>query len=95
MENVLEDLVSTIERNAIDNKAEITNVKLWANSWRREFTDKLEELIEETELTEYHSDLRLESVKNQLQQWIKEMEGTQDPNQTVLKLQRASEQNEY
>ena len=70
MENTLEDLVSTMERNAIDNKAEITNVKLWANSWRREFTDKLEELIEETELTEYHSDLRLESVKNQLQQWI-------------------------
>jgi len=95
VENILEDLVSTIERNAIDNKAEITNVKLWANSWRREFTDKLEELIEETELTEYDESLRLESVKTQLQQWIKEMNGTRDPNQTVLKLQRASEQNEY
>lgn len=95
MENVLEDLISTIERNSENNKAEITNVKLWANSWRREFTDKLEELIEETELTEYDESLRLESVKTQLQQWIKEMNGTRDPNQTVLKLQRASEQNEY
>lgn len=85
MNNTLEDLVSTIERNAIDNKAEITNVKLWADSWRREFTDKLEELIEETELTEYHESLRLESIKALLQSWIKEMNVIQDPNQTTLK----------
>jgi len=38
----LGELISTIERNAVDNKAEIHNVKLWAKSWR-------EELLTETE----------------------------------------------
>jgi len=33
---ILEDLISTIERNAIDNKATIQNVELWAKSWRDE-----------------------------------------------------------
>ena len=88
MKNVLENLVSTVEQNAIDNKAEITNVKLWANSWRIEFTNKIEELIQETELTEYHESLRLESIKNQLKQWINEMNGTQDHNQISLILKR-------
>lgn len=36
VEEIFEELIATIERNAIDNKAEITNVKLWADSWRKE-----------------------------------------------------------
>lgn len=36
VEEIFEELIATMERNAIDNKAEITNVKLWANSWREE-----------------------------------------------------------
>ena len=84
MENVLEDLISTIERNSENNKAEITNVKLWASSWREEFRDKLFALIEETELDEYHIDVRLASVKNQLQQWLKEMEEIKDKKQVKL-----------
>jgi hypothetical protein len=86
MENTLEDLVSTIERNSNDNKAEITNVKLWADSWRREFTDKINEFISECELNEYDAEIKLASVKNQLEYWLKEMKGTQDKNQTILKL---------
>ena len=38
----LEEMISTIERNAVDNRATIVNVKLWAKSWR-------EELLTETE----------------------------------------------
>ena len=34
--DIIEDLIQTIERNAVDNKATITNVKLWAKSWREE-----------------------------------------------------------
>lgn len=33
---VFNELIETIERNAIDNKAVIPNVKLWAKSWREE-----------------------------------------------------------
>lgn len=33
---VLEELIQTIERNAIDNKSTISDVKLWAKSWRKE-----------------------------------------------------------
>tara|TARA_R110000751_G_scaffold132459_1_gene234965 strand:- start:805 stop:1056 length:252 start_codon:yes stop_codon:yes gene_type:complete len=33
---VLEELISTIEKNSFDNKATIENVQLWAKSWRRE-----------------------------------------------------------
>lgn len=36
MKNILENLIQTIERNAIDNKATIHNVQLWAASWRNE-----------------------------------------------------------
>ena len=36
VEEIFEELIATMERNAIDNKADITNVKLWANSWREE-----------------------------------------------------------
>lgn len=36
MKNILENLIQTIERNAIDNKATIHNVQLWAASWRAE-----------------------------------------------------------
>jgi hypothetical protein len=35
-EQLLEELIATIERNAVNNKAEITNVALWASSWREE-----------------------------------------------------------
>ena len=89
MENTLEDLVSTIERNSNDNKAEITNVKLWADSWREEFRDKINELLKEFDLEEYDVELRMASVKTQLNYWLKEMDGVQDKNQTVLKLKRA------
>lgn len=89
MENTLEDLVSTIERNCKDNKAEITNVKLWADSWREEFRDKINELLGECDLEEYDAEMRLGSIKIQLNYWLKEMDGVQDPNQTVLKLKRA------
>lgn len=34
--DLLEELIKTIEVNAIDNQATITDVKLWANSWRKE-----------------------------------------------------------
>ncbi len=33
---VIEDLISTIEENAVNNVATISNVKLWAESWRKE-----------------------------------------------------------
>ena len=33
---VLENLISTIEKNSTDNKATITNVRLWVKSWREE-----------------------------------------------------------
>ena len=85
MENILEDLVSTIERNCKDNKAEITNVKLWADSWREEFRDKINELLSECDLEEYDAEMKLASVKNQLECWLKEMEETQDKNQLKIK----------
>ena len=31
-----EEIITTIENNAEDNKATISNVKLWAKSWREE-----------------------------------------------------------
>ena len=40
--SVFEDLISTIERNAVDNKITISNVNLWAKSWREEMESKLE-----------------------------------------------------
>ena len=33
---ILQDLISTIEKNSTDNKATITNVDLWVKSWRKE-----------------------------------------------------------
>ena len=33
---VFEHLLRTIENNAVDNEATITNVDLWAKSWREE-----------------------------------------------------------
>ena len=33
---VFEDLIQTIERNAVNNVATISNVKLWAQGWRDE-----------------------------------------------------------
>lgn len=33
---VLENLISTIEKNSTDNKATITNVDLWVKCWREE-----------------------------------------------------------
>lgn len=35
-EEIFEELISTIEKNAVDNKASISNVELWAGSWRNE-----------------------------------------------------------
>ncbi len=34
--DTFEELIETIERNSVDNKVTITNVKLWAKSWRDE-----------------------------------------------------------
>ena len=31
-----EEIITTIENNSEDNKATITNVELWAKSWREE-----------------------------------------------------------
>ena len=31
-----EEIITTIEKNSKDNKATITNVELWAKSWRKE-----------------------------------------------------------
>lgn len=36
VEQIFEELIATIERNAIDNKTVITDVKLFAKSWREE-----------------------------------------------------------
>lgn len=33
---IFEDLIQTVERNAVNNQATITNVELWAKSWREE-----------------------------------------------------------
>lgn len=33
---IFENLILTIEKNSINNKATIENVKLWADSWRDE-----------------------------------------------------------
>jgi hypothetical protein len=38
LKTVLEDLITTIEKNSVDNIATISNVKLWAEAWRREIT---------------------------------------------------------
>lgn len=34
--DLFEELIQTIENNAVDNQSTITNVKLWAKSWRKE-----------------------------------------------------------
>lgn len=36
MRDHFEELIKTIEKNAVDNKATITDVYLWAASWRAE-----------------------------------------------------------
>lgn len=36
MTDHFEDLIQTIESNAVNNQITITNVKLWADSWREE-----------------------------------------------------------
>tara|TARA_R110000787_G_scaffold7178_1_gene24684 strand:+ start:9973 stop:10317 length:345 start_codon:yes stop_codon:yes gene_type:complete len=45
IDEVLEELISTIERNSFDNKATIGNVKLWAKSWRREAKELKSDLL--------------------------------------------------
>lgn len=40
LREVFEELIATIECNAVDNKAEIHNVKLWAKQWRGELLDE-------------------------------------------------------
>lgn len=48
---VLEELIQTIERTAVNNTATISNVKLWAKSWREElrlhssYSDSLEMFV--------------------------------------------------
>ena len=36
VKKIMEELIKTIENNAVDNTAIITNVSLWAESWRKE-----------------------------------------------------------
>ena len=36
----VEELIATIERNAVDNNTDIVNVKLWAKSWREEILNQ-------------------------------------------------------
>lgn len=43
MNDIFEELIQTIERNAVDNVTTISDVKLFAKSWREEF--KLHENI--------------------------------------------------
>jgi len=35
-EKVFNELIDAIIMNSIDNKSTITNVKLWADSWKKE-----------------------------------------------------------
>jgi len=37
-QSTFDAIIETIERNAIDNKATISNVELWAKQWREEYT---------------------------------------------------------
>lgn len=39
MEELFEELIQTIERHTVNNSITITNVSLWAKSWRREMQD--------------------------------------------------------
>ena len=53
-DEILEDLIQTIERNAIYNQAQITNVKLWADSWREELHKfAVSSSLRERELNKY------------------------------------------
>jgi hypothetical protein len=50
--NVFEELIQTIEGTAVNNTATISNVKLWAKSWREELAGEqpqpdMAKLIEE------------------------------------------------
>lgn len=40
-DKVFEDLIQTIERNAVNNVTTISNVDLWAKSWREELRQYL------------------------------------------------------
>jgi hypothetical protein len=40
--NIFEELIQTIERTAVNNTATISNVKLWAKSWREEWVGEPE-----------------------------------------------------
>ena len=44
-EEIFEELIQTIERNAINNQASIIDVKFWAKSWRDEIQLKNDNLI--------------------------------------------------
>lgn len=55
---VFEDLIQTIERHARDNETTISNVELWAKSWREELNatridDKLRLFAEKFSQTDY------------------------------------------
>ena len=73
MENPLEQLISTIERNAVNDKVEIPNVKVWAERWRVEFKGTIEDLIAETELEDYTDSMKLNSIAQTLQSWLDQM----------------------
>lgn len=45
MKDLFEELLQTIERTAVDNKATITNVKLFVDSWRKEREMDIEEQL--------------------------------------------------
>tara|TARA_B110000977_G_scaffold149482_1_gene189473 strand:- start:2323 stop:2466 length:144 start_codon:yes stop_codon:yes gene_type:complete len=41
---IFNDLIDTVIKNSCDNEATITNVTLWANSWREEMKQEINKL---------------------------------------------------
>lgn len=70
--NVFEDLIQTIEKNAIDNKATISNVKIWAKSWRDEFAVGLKNELLPIEFLIWYSGMGQEKILNAHKKWVKE-----------------------
>lgn len=73
--NVFEELIQTIEGTAVNNTATISNVKLWAKSWREELAGEqpqpdMAKLIEEKEreierLKEQVNDLKMDAAAHE------------------------------
>ena len=92
MENVFEQLISTLERNAENDKVEISGFKVWAERWSVEYRGMLEDLIAETDLEEHSAEVKLASIRNLFESWIKAME-REDFKQLFMEIKSASEGN--